>query len=399
MEKDENYYKSLLELYLENRCNPSQLEEVLAFLEKDSSNRLLLLQLQEQFKHSSTATASEISPEQSQNIRENLLQKINKGKVVALNKRKWTYVAAAAAILFVTTTVYYLSKPESWGEEKITAKTSAKTITYKNDVSPGTDKAMLTLADGSTIVLDDAHNGNLLNQGNTQLTKLDGELAYDAITAANAEVVYNTISTPRGGKFKIELSDGSVVWLNAASSLHFPTAFAGKTRKVEMTGEAYFDIAKNKDKPFIVTVNGAEVQVLGTHFNVMAYPDEETVKTTLLEGSVKFTNGNHSSMLVPGQQSQLLKNGELKTLDNIDVDYVISWRRGMFHFENADIEDVLRQLSRWYDVEVEFKGRKLHDPLHAEFPLNTNLSDALNALESTGSAKFEIEGKKIIVTQ
>ena len=141
------------------------------------------------------------------------------------------------------------------------------------------------------------------------------------------------------------------------------------------------------------------VEVLGTHFNINSYEEESSVKTTLLEGSVKFISGNNSSMLIPGQQLQLLKNGELKTLNNVDVDYVTSWRNGMFHFENADIENVMRQLSRWYDVDVEFKGKKQHDPLHAELPFNTNLSDALNALELTGSAKFEIDGNKIIVIQ
>jgi transmembrane sensor len=266
-------------------------------------------------------------------------------------------------------------------------------------VLPGTDNAVLTLADGSTIMLDDAHNGNLQNQGNTTLTKLDGELTYDPSSATSAEVVYNTISTPRGGKFKIELSDGSIVWLNAGSSIHFPTTFAGETRQVEMTGEAYFDISKNKEKPFVVKVNGAEVKVLGTQFNIMAYPDEDQMKTTLLEGSVKFVSGNNSSMLIPGQQLQLLKTGGLKILNGVDVDYVTAWRNGMFHFENADIEQVMRQLSRWYNVDVEFKGQKLSDPLHAELPFNTNLSDVLAALESTGSARFVIEGKKIVVIQ
>ena len=399
MEKDENYSKRLLELYLENRCNPSQLEEVLTFLEKDSSNRLLLLQLQEQFKHSSSTTASEISPEQSQYIRESLLRRINEPKVVRMQKSRWKFIAAACVIILMIGVGYYFSKTEVPKNTGNLAKTRIKSSPFKNDIPPGSDKAILTLADGSTIVLDDAQDGDLTHQGNTKLIKLNGKLAYDPLKNNPGEIVYNTISTPRGGKFKIELPDGSLVWLNAASSLHFPTAFTGKSRKVEMTGEVYFEIARNKDNPFIVNVNGSEVQVLGTHFNVMAYNDEDAVKTTLLEGSVKFVSGTNSSMLVPGQQSQLLKNGEIKTLNHVDTDYVISWKNGMFHFENADIEDVMRQLSRWYNVEVVFKGQKLHDPLHAELPLNTNLSDALNALESTGSAKFEIEGKKIIVIQ
>jgi len=398
MEKDANYYGALMERYLQNSCNPSELEELLSYLEKDNANRFLLRQLQEKFQQSTQAN-SEISHEQSQIIRENLLRKINEGKVVQLQKRNWKYAVAAAAILVVMTTVYYLSKPESWGEEKITARVSKKTNSYNNDVPPGSDKAILTLADGSTIALDDAQDGDLTNQGNTKLIKLNGQLAYDPIKNKPGEIVYNTITTPRGGKFKIELPDGSIVWLNAASSLHFPTAFAGKSRKVQMTGEAYFEIARNKDKPFIVDVNGAEVQVLGTHFNIMAYDDEESMETTLLEGSVKFTSGKNFNTLVPGQQSQLMKNGELKMVNHVDVESVVSWKNGMFHFQNADIEEVMRQLSRWYNVEVVFKGQSVHDPLHAELPLNTNLSDALNALESAGSAKFQIEDKRIIVTQ
>jgi len=398
MEKDANYYGALMERYLHNSCNPSELEELLSYLEKDNANRFLLRQLQEKFQQSTQAN-SEISHEQSQIIRENLLRKINEGKVVQLQKRNWKYAVAAAAILVVMTTVYYLSKPESWGEEKITARVSKKTNSYNNDVPPGSDKAILTLADGSTIALDDAQDGDLTNQGNTKLIKLNGQLAYDPIKNKPGEIVYNTITTPRGGKFKIELPDGSIVWLNAASSLHFPTAFAGKSRKVQMTGEAYFEIARNKDKPFIVDVNGAEVQVLGTHFNIMAYDDEESMETTLLEGSVKFTSGKNFNTLVPGQQSQLMKNGELKMVNHVDVESVVSWKNGMFHFQNADIEEVMRQLSRWYNVEVVFKGQSVHDPLHAELPLNTNLSDALNALESAGSAKFQIEDKRIIVTQ
>jgi ferric-dicitrate binding protein FerR (iron transport regulator) len=289
-------------------------------------------------------------------------------------------------------------------KNEIATTTTTKNKPFKNDVPPGGDKAVLTLADGSTIVLDDAQNGNLTQQGNTKVIKLNGKLAYDPAKAGAGEIVYNTISTPRGGKYQIELPDGTQVWLNAASSLHFPTAFIGRERKVEITGEAYFEVAPLTPKggqkiPFIVSVNGSEIEVLGTHFNVMAYSDEDAVKTTLLEGSVKFVNGNNTSLLKPGQQSQLLRNGQVKVVSDVDVENVISWKNGMFQFENADMETVMRQLSRWYDVEVVFKSKKLHDPLHVEIPFNTNLSDALKILEEAGTAKFEIEGKRIIVIQ
>ncbi|HEX6169267.1 MAG TPA: FecR domain-containing protein, partial [Chitinophagaceae bacterium] len=185
-------------------------------------------------------------------------------------------------------------------------------------------------------------------------------------------------------------------WLNATSSIHFPTSFAGKERRVEITGEAYFEIAKNRDMPFIVTVNNAEVQVLGTHFNVNAYNDEENVKTTLLEGSVKFVSRDNINMLKPGQQSQLTNNGLIKLVSNVDVEEVVAWKNGMFDFENAGIETVMRQLARWYDVEIEYNG-KTDDLFIAEMRRNIKLSDALKALELTGKVKFDIQGKKIIV--
>ena len=208
-------------------------------------------------------------------------------------------------------------------DKKEIATSEIKNSSYKNDVLPGGDKAMLTLADGSTIVLNDAQNGNLVQQGNTKVIKLDGKLAYNAANAGIGEILYNTISTPRGGQYQVELPDGSKVWLNAASSLHFPTAFVGKERRVEISGEAYFEVAKNKSMPFIVSVNGSEIQVLGTHFNVMAYNDEDAVKTTLLEGSVKFASGNNSSLLKPGQQAQLTTEGQVKVVSDVDVDEVV----------------------------------------------------------------------------
>jgi ferric-dicitrate binding protein FerR (iron transport regulator) len=303
-----------------------------------------------------------------------------------------------------------------------TAKTTpsaaiAKNTPASNDALPGKDKAILTLADGTVVSLDDAHNGTLAQQGNTKVFKLNGRLSYNsaepgapiADNKPGAPMSYNTIATPRGGQYQVILPDGSQVWLNAASSLRFPTAFSGKERRVEVTGEAYFEIAKNSSMPFTVAIpsaggssgssaaGGSEIKVLGTHFNVTAYTDDALLKTTLLEGAIKFVSNGHSTLLDPGQQSRLTKGGQLDLASDIDVSQVIAWKNGIFHFEGADIETVMKQLSRWYDVDVIYGSKKASDLFYADIPRNTRLSDALKALALTGKVDFKIENKKIMV--
>jgi len=269
----------------------------------------------------------------------------------------------------------------------------------QNDFLPGKNTAILTLADGSTIVLDSAKNGALTSQGNTKVIKLNnGQLAYSSSGATN-EVLYNTMSTPRGGQYKLVLSDGSKVWLNAASSIHYPTSFPGNERKVEITGEAYFEVAHDAKKPFKVSVNNMEVQVLGTHFNVNAYRDERTINTTLLEGSVKVTKGSSMSILKPGQQAIIQQAGDDKKItveNNIDVEAVIAWKNGYFSFTNADMTAVMRQISRWYDVDIVYEGKIPDRKFGGEISRNLNASQALKILQAS-KVHFRIEGKKIIV--
>ena len=336
-----------------------------------------------------------ISPEASRKLFKAIHDKIESGskskkrRVIPLRR-----IAIAASIIGVLLVSFFLLN-DKIGKKEI-AKSEIDQQRFKNDVLPGGDKATLTLADGSTIVLDDAQNGTLAQQGNSKIIKLGGKLSYDPTNKNSGEIVYNTVSTPKGGQYQLELPDGSQVWLNATSSIHFPTSFIGTERRIGITGEAYFEIAKDPNMPFIVTVNNAEVQVLGTHFNVNSYNDEDNVKTTLLEGSVRFVNDGNISILKPGQQAQLTNEGTTKVVSNVDVDEVIAWKNGMFDFENAGIETVMRQLSRWYDVEIEYKG-KTDDLFIAEMRRNIKLSDALKALELTGKVKFDIQGKKIIV--
>src|SRR4030095_733458 len=335
-----------------------------------------------------------ISPEASRKLFEAIHEKISESNQVRRRVIPFRRIAIAASVIGLLLLSAFLLYNRNISKETVNAEVNEQR--FKNDVLPGGDKATLTLADGSSIVLDDAQNGTLAQQGSSKVIKLGGKLMYDATNKNSKEIVYNTISTPNGGQYQLELPDGSLVWLNATSSIHFPTSFIGKERRVEITGEAYFEVAKNHDMPFIVAVNRAEVQVLGTHFNVNAYSDEDDVKTTLLEGSVRVVSGANNNMIKPGQQSQLTTDGMIKVVSNVDVDEVVAEKNGMFDFETAGIETVMRQLSRWYDVEIEFKG-KTDDLFVSEMRRNIKLSDALKALELTGKVKFEIQGKKIIV--
>jgi hypothetical protein len=266
---------------------------------------------------------------------------------------------------------------------------------YKKEIEPGSDKAILQLADGSTIALEHVRDGVIALQGNSKIIKLGNKLNYDILSNRN-KTVYNSLTTPRGGKFQIALPDGSQVWLNAGSSIHFPTAFVNKERRVEITGEAYFEVAKNKAMPFIVGVSGAEVQVLGTHFNVMAYFDEPSVKTTLLEGAVRFVKGAAVSTLSPGTQSQLSKTGQIKVIKGVNLDEELAWKNGNFDFQGKDIGTVMRQLARWYELDV-FYDARIDDLFYAKIPRSTELRNVLKLLELTGKVHFQIDGRRITV--
>ncbi len=269
----------------------------------------------------------------------------------------------------------------------------------KNDVAPGTNKAILTLDDGSEVVLDNSENGTLSKQGSTTIVKpSNGQLLYETAQASNAKPMYNTVKTPKGGQYQVVLSDGTKVWLNAASSLRFPLVFVGNERKVEMTGEVYFEVAKNPKKPFKVIADKQEVLVLGTHFNVMAYPNEKFIKTTLLEGSVKITKDNRSMVLEPNQQAKVgFDNGVFRAVNDADIAEELAWKDGYFQFNNTSLETIMRQLERWYDVDVQYIGKIPDEHFTGRLPRNTNLSNVLKIL-SMSQIQFKIEGKNIIIT-
>lgn len=280
------------------------------------------------------------------------------------------------------------------------------------DVAPGRNRAVLILADGSAIALDSSADGMLAQQGNTDISKLsDGQIVYAHKGDKSKEAMMNTIQTPKGGQYKLTLSDGTKVWLNAASSIRFPAAFTGSERKVQVTGEAYFEIAAlplgeaSGKIPFIVQIivphgNGGEIRVLGTHFNVNAYSDaaEAVIKTTLLEGSVKIIRGDQSSLLSPGQQALLGEDGEIKLIKNANLEEAVAWKNGYFQFESADLTAVLREAARWYDLEIVFEGKIPKDKFTGRIERSVNLSRLLKWMEWS-DVNFEVEGKKVIVRQ
>ncbi len=304
----------------------------------------------------------------------------------------WKRMAVAASVLAVLAMGYglFYNNKKDPGAAKILAV---------KDFAPGGDRAVLTLADGSAIMLDSAHNGTLSQQGNTRVLKLNnGELAYHSSGEKPGEIHYNTIATPNGGQYQVILADGTKVWLNAASSLHFPTSFAGKERRVEITGEAYFEVAHNAAMPFIVKNGDAEVRVLGTHFNINAYNDESAVKVTLLEGQVNVTqlNAHRSQLLSPGQQASMHVNSDIKVNSDVDMEAVMAWKNGLFNFTYADIKTIMRQVGRWYDIEVSYEGNLPEREFSGKISRNTNASNVLKILEQS-NIHFRMENKKIIV--
>jgi len=269
--------------------------------------------------------------------------------------------------------------------------------------APNGNNAILTLADGSTVVLDSAKNGELVRQGDAQVSKSNaGRLIYNAIGHMPSAIVYNTVSTRRGGQFQIVLPDGSKVWLNTVSSLRFPTAFTGTERVVELKGEAYFEVAKNAALPFVVHVGtgddkGMDVRVLGTQFDVMAYDNEAEIRTTLLEGAVNVIKGDKSKVLAPGQQAKLDKQGGLTLDANADVELATAWKNGFTSFRSADIRSIMRQVERWYDIDVVYEGNVPDRTFSGGISRDANLSDLIRLLE-VSKIHFKVEGRKLIVT-
>lgn len=326
-------------------------------------------------------------------LAEILSLKPNVGKQPAKIRPLIRWIAAAAAVIVVIISVaiyHYSSRP------------SSNTVTkVRTDIMPGSNKAILTLSNGHTIALSGSAKGNIATQGNITINQINGSIEYDSVANAKSLSAFNNLSTPNGGQYHLVLADGTNVWLNSASSIKYPTAFTGNERRVEITGEAYFEVAHNKNMPFRVVSRGQTVEVLGTHFNINAYSDESTVKTTLLEGSVRVSsvlNGHEVNVLLkPGEQASLSPEN-IKVI-NADTDEAIAWKNGDFIFDNQALPDILRQIARWYDVKIIYQADvKRNVTYSGAVARSRNLSAVLKMLESAGNVRFKIDGNVVEVT-
>lgn len=307
----------------------------------------------------------------------------------------WLKVAASVLVMLSAGLLIWRSQQPAGKKQSYAAAPANKKIL------PGGNMAYLTMANGAVIKLNGRKNGKLATQTGVQISKVkDGVLAYNNESGAGQnpnEPAYNMINIPRGGQYQLVLADGTRVWLNSASSLKYPIAFYGKERKVELSGEAYFEVAKNPSKPFTVSVNGISVKVLGTHFNVMAYEDEKDVTTTLLEGSVKLMHHDHQALLKPGQQGMLNNQQTAFNIKNVDVDDAVAWKNGFFVFNDEDIQTIMKRISRWYDVDVIFPEKFKRKNFGGTVSRFKDVSEVLHSLELTGSVHFRTEGRRITV--
>lgn len=389
--------RHLIGQYMNDELTPEQQAALLQLLDQHNENELVNMLREMMEAETANATAIDAGAMQA-SLQKVLAADKAGGEVeapVVPMKRRWRWVAAAVAILVVGITSYMLFN------KKAAIPVTATTNTNKNDVQPGGNKAILTLANGRQIVLDSADKGMLAQEGNAQVMNDGFTLKYQS-GAGNrlSTIAYNTLATPKGGQYKLVLPDGSKVWLNAASSIKYPTVFNEKQRSVEITGEAYFEITKDQHKPFHVhlpaNMGGGQVEVLGTHFNVNAYSDEGDIKTTLLEGKVKVKSDERSVVLNPGEQARM-KDKTAQVVKGIDTEEIVAWTNGMFIFRDQRIEDIMKQISRWYDVEIHYAGKPVQEGFNGTIPRNVPVSKVLRLLELTTLVHFKIEGKKVTV--
>ncbi len=404
--------KNLVELfhrYLDGAATPAEIKILMEWLdrpENEAEAHALLETGWEKFHSAEDVFDAKTSAGLLEKIQASAPQSSARSpKLVRLTGFFTTGRVAAAIILLLLGGLYAGTRSSS---RKIPLPpASAPDHFIVKDIPPGTDGAILTLADGRQIVLDSAGNGELTRQGNTAIVKQGGRLAYTTTKNPEQQSLLNTLVIPRGRQYQLILPDGSHVWLNAASSIRYPAAFTGKERKVEITGEAYFEVAPDAAHPFLVKAGETEVDVLGTHFNIMAYDEENVVKTTLLEGAVKVTKAGASNLLQPGQQAQLqpgqqaqlMKNtrgSAIVIVDDAPVDEAVAWKNGLFFFNRSSLQTVMRQIARWYDVKIVYEGEIPDMEFGGKISRYNNISEVLKILELS-KVHFRIENKKIIV--
>ncbi|HVY76228.1 MAG TPA: FecR domain-containing protein [Puia sp.] len=394
-----NQLAALFRKYLDDNISPEEFSQLYELINsRDYSPEALDDLLQQTF--SNAAPADGITDYNRHEILDSLMARIAVKeetampvrKVIPIHRRRW--VAAAAIAILLAGGFYLVHRKQPAPASLIAGEKRWQQF----DLPPGKSGAILTLSNGKQILLDSVRNGNLENQGSARLVKGTDMISYEAEQHSREQVVYNSMSTPRGRQYQMILADGSRVWLNAASSIRFPTSFPGNERRVEVTGEAYFEIAPDKQKPFIVQTGQTEVQVLGTHFDLMAYDDENHISATLIEGAVKVKSGSQEQVLSPGQQGSIEKStGNLSVMD-VETDPVIAWTQERLALTNADFGGLMRQISRWYDVDIVFDGKVPDLQIGGFIHKDVYLSTVMEFLGRNG-LHYRMEGRKIIIRQ
>jgi ferric-dicitrate binding protein FerR (iron transport regulator) len=396
MEKDA--IRILLEEYREGSLTETRREELLALMQPENEEEWLTL-LQELIE-TEAAGAIPVDPRILRASLQRVLSVDRSAEIAPVipmqrsvfRRYRW---AAAAAILLMLSGIFYLVVDR---HPKDIADSDTPMNMSDHDLAPGGNKATLTLAGGQKIVLDSNANGTIARQGNATIEKLaGGQLAYQHNNNEKpSTILYNTLETPRGGQYQLKLPDGTGVWLDAASSIRYPVFFGGKERRVTVTGQAYFEVAHNAAKPFIVEAAGAEVRDIGTGFNINAYPEEGAERITLVEGSVRISRQDRQLVLRPDEQARVGEQG-FELVEGADLEQILAWKNGKFMFgEKADIQTIMRQVARWYDVDVEYQGTvSLH--FGGTISRRDSAAKLLEKLEMTNGVHFKIEGRKIIV--
>jgi hypothetical protein len=391
------YLQKLFEKYIRNECSNEEKRELMAFIEQPQNEEVLKGLIDDYIANSDTE--EELNPEKANLILRRILRRNDAAPVSLASKKNGPgFLFRAAAILLFTAIGVYFWKYYQSSDQHAEQPSAALIQKAKDAVIPGGNHATLRRSNGTLFLLDSLKDGSI-SEGSIHIEKRDGMLIYSLSEDKNLktdQVVYNTLTTPAGGQYQVLLPDGSKVWLNAASSLYFPSAFKGNTREVSIQGEAYFEVAHDTHRPFDVKVEGMVVRVLGTHFNINAYKDDSNIRTSLLEGSIRIKTGNISKLLEPGQQG-ILKTGDgALDVKDADMNQVIAWKNGLFDFTGSDFYTIMHQIGRWYNVDIEFAGEIPRRDFEGKISRKAQLSEILQILELQ-NLKFEVNGKKIVV--
>ncbi len=378
-------YKELADKWLKGTITPAEAEEYNQWYNSDERSPVEI---------NSAIVQTEYELEQR------MLTEIRRKTALKQGIKKRIYynlMGAVAVVLMLLGGIYWYQHPTI--PKKIYPVAKIKDPAFKNDILPGSTKAVLTLSDGRKIILDSAANGFLAVQGDTKIIRMaDGNIVYrNGKNMKGYTIMANTISTPIGAQYQLILSDGTKVWLNAGSSITYPTYFTDTVRNVNITGEVYFEVAKNPRKPFIVSTRNMNVRVLGTHFDVDAYNDEHTINTTLLEGKVQVINraNGHVNTIVPGQQVQYGQSGDVKIIA-VDTENAIAWKNGMFEFNRTDIVSLMKQVARWYDVNITYDGPATKDLFTGTILRSVSLTELLTMLKYA-KVHFKLDGNSLTV--